>query len=69
MVPLGLASKLVVNGCSQFGLKTGGNGFSQIGLKIGGGGFFLAWVSKPAARFDDLCIKITATVSWFRPQN
>jgi hypothetical protein len=51
-----------------FGLKTGGTIFSGL-------------TSKPVARvfqfgpqnrqhqFGDLCIKITATVSWFEPQN
>jgi hypothetical protein len=30
---------------------------------------FLIWTSKPVALFDDLCLKITVTVSWFGPQN
>jgi hypothetical protein len=30
---------------------------------------FPVWVSKPAALFGDLGLKITATVSWFEPQN
>jgi hypothetical protein len=64
----------------QFGLKTGGDGFSRFGLKTSGG--FLGWGSKPRwwrvsrfgpqnrqVRFDDLGLKMTATVSWFGPQN
>jgi hypothetical protein len=63
-----------------FGIKTGGNGFSLFGLKTGGG--FLGSPSKlrwwrvfrfepqnRQLRFGDLGIKITATVSWFGPQN
>jgi hypothetical protein len=42
---------------SKFGLKTGGDGFSQFGTQNG-----QLW-------FGDLGLKITATVSWFGPQN
>jgi hypothetical protein len=37
--------------------------------QIQGGGGFPVWASKPQLWFDDLDIKITATVSWFGPQN
>jgi hypothetical protein len=30
---------------------------------------FLIWASNRQLWFDDLCLKITATVSWFVPQN
>jgi hypothetical protein len=30
---------------------------------------FLVWASKLHLWFDDLCLKITMTVSWFMPQN
>jgi hypothetical protein len=30
---------------------------------------FPVWASKLAARFGDLCLKITTMVSWFVPQN
>jgi hypothetical protein len=30
---------------------------------------FLIYASKPAAQFDDYDLKITATISWFGPQN
>jgi hypothetical protein len=52
----GLASKPVVS----FLVETqnqGGGGFSDLGLKTG------------SYRFGDLDLKITATVSWFEPQN
>jgi hypothetical protein len=69
------------DGSSRFSLKTGGERLLPVWPQNWWQRFlpdwpqnrwwrvFLAWVSKPAARFDDLCIKITATVSWFRPQN
>jgi hypothetical protein len=45
------------DGFLQFGLKTGGDGFSRFGPQN-----WQLW-------FDDLCLKITATVSWFGPKN
>jgi hypothetical protein len=30
---------------------------------------FPGWASKPQLWFDDLGLKITTTISWFRPQN
>jgi hypothetical protein len=53
---LGLASKPRSMVCQWFGLKTTRAGFP-------------VWASKLAARFGDLVLKITTTVSWFGPQN
>jgi hypothetical protein len=52
----GLASKPVVSFLVE-PQNQGGGGFSGLGLKIGSYGF------------GDLGLKITATVSWFGPQN
>jgi hypothetical protein len=52
----GLASKPVV-GFLVEPQNQGGGGFSGLGLKTG------------SYRFGDLGLKITATVSWFGPQN
>jgi hypothetical protein len=59
----------VPSGFRQFGLKTGGDGFSRFVLKTK-----VTRVSRfgPQNRqlwFCDLGLKITATVSWFVPQN
>jgi hypothetical protein len=51
----GLNSKQVAT-VFRFGLKTGGDGFP-------------VWHQNRWRRFDDLCLKITATVFWFVPQN
>jgi hypothetical protein len=72
--------KIGGDGFLRFGLKTSGDGFFQFGLKTGGE--FLGCASKPRWQrvfwfgsqncqlwFGDLCLKITATVSWFGPQN
>jgi hypothetical protein len=55
-VSLGLASKPVV-GFLVKPQNQGGGGFPDLGLKISNYGF------------GDLVLKITATVSWFGPQN
>jgi hypothetical protein len=68
------------DGFCQFGLKTSGDSFSRFGLKIGGGclvelqnqgggGFFGLGLKTGSYEFSDLGLKITATVSWFEPQN
>jgi hypothetical protein len=68
------------DGFHQFGLKTGGDGFSWFGLKTGGLVSWLSlktkvvegfpvWASNRQLWFGDLGLKITATVSWFGPQN
>jgi hypothetical protein len=56
------------DGFLWFGLKTGEDGFSWFSLKTGGSGFPV-WASKLTATVCDLGLKITATVSWFGPQN
>jgi hypothetical protein len=64
----------------QFDLKTGGDGFfglatkpvavvSWFSLKTKVVEGFPVWASKLRLRFGDLGLKITATVSWFVPQN
>jgi hypothetical protein len=68
------------DGFHWFDFKTGGEGFFRFGLKTVSR--FLGWASKPRwwrvfrfgpqnrqLWFGDLCLKITATVSWFVPQN
>jgi hypothetical protein len=80
MVFLWFGFKTSGGGFLQFGLKTGGNSFSLFGLKTDDR--FLGWASKlrwcrfsqfgPQNQqlwFGDLCLKITAMVSWFGPQN
>jgi hypothetical protein len=70
----------VPSGFRQFGLKTGGDGFSRFVLKTGGRVSWLSLKTKVTrvSRFGpqnwqlwfyDLGLKITATVSWFGPQN
>jgi hypothetical protein len=56
IVSPGLASKSVV-GCLVELQNQGGGGFFGLGLKTG------------SYEFSDLGLKITATVSWFEPQN
>jgi hypothetical protein len=55
-ISIGLASKLAV-GFLVEPQNQGGGGFPGLGLKTG------------SYRFGDLSLKITAMVSWFRPQN
>jgi hypothetical protein len=57
------------DGFCWFGLKTSGYGFLQFGLKTGGDGFFWFGPQNRQLCFGDLGLKITATVSWFVPQN
>jgi hypothetical protein len=57
------------DGFCWFGLKTSGYGFLQFGLKTGGDGFFWFGPQNRQLWFGDLGLKITATVSWFVPQN
>jgi hypothetical protein len=56
MVSPGLASKLVAMISPDLSSK----------LMVEGSP---VWASKPIARFGDLSLKITTTVSWFVPQN
>jgi hypothetical protein len=65
---INLASKLVATVFSGLASK------SVVGFLVepqnqGGGGFFGLGLKTDSYRFDDLGLKITATVSWFRPQN
>jgi hypothetical protein len=68
------------DGFVRFHLKIGGDGFSLFGLKTIGR--FFGWASKLRwwrvfrfgpqnwqIQFVDFALKITATVSWFEPQN
>jgi hypothetical protein len=72
--------KINGDGFLRFSIKTGGYDVSRFGLKIDGG--FLGWGSKLSwwrvfrfrpqnwqLWFSDLCLKFTATVSSFGPQN
>jgi hypothetical protein len=53
----------------RFGLKTGGDGFLVEPQNQSGGGFPSLGPQNWPLRFGFLSIKITATVSWFGPQN
>jgi hypothetical protein len=54
--------------CESFGIKTTGMVCQWFGLKTTGI-VSPGLASKPVAQFGDLGLKITATVSWFGPQN
>jgi hypothetical protein len=68
------------DGFFRFGLKICGDGFSGLtskpvatdswlSLKTKVVEGFPVWASKLQLRFGDLSLKITATISWFGPQN
>jgi hypothetical protein len=57
------------DGFRWFDFKTSGDGFLQFGLKTGGDGFSQFGTQNGQLWFGDLGLKITATVSWFGPQN
>jgi hypothetical protein len=68
------------DGFFRFGLKICGDGFSGLASKPVATDSWLSlktkvvegfpvWASKLQLRFGDLSLKITATISWFGPQN
>jgi hypothetical protein len=64
----GLTSKLVATVSSGLALKPV-VGFLIEPQNQGDDGFFRFGPQNWQLRFDDLCLKITTTVSWFEPQN
>jgi hypothetical protein len=63
-----LASKLVVMVSPSWASKSA-DGFLVEPQNQGGGGFLGLGLKTLQLRFGDLGVKITATVSWFGPQN
>jgi hypothetical protein len=57
------------DGFSQFGFKTGGDGFSRFGSQNWWQRVSRFGTQNQQLQFGDLGLKITATVSWFDPQN